>query len=86
MTNPPSRTQPLRISIQRLAKLVLLVLIVPLAAAYFLDNLIGIAPWATIVAIIVCIPLATILVSRAALHEMDKVIQVVAPSEQLDRE
>jgi hypothetical protein len=65
---------------------VLLALIAPLAAAYCFDNLVGIAPWATIVAIIVCIPLATVLVSRAALHEMDKVIQVVAPSEQFDQE
>ena len=44
-----------------------------------LDLTTGLLPILTIVAALICIPLATILVNRTVLAEMDRVIAMVAP-------
>ena len=86
MTQLPRSDRSPRINVRRLAKLLVWGLIVPLTAAFLFDNLTGTAPWATLIVVVLCIPLTTVLVSRAALQEMDRIIQVIAPSEQLHQE
>ena len=49
--------------------------------AILLDYQLGLLPWVTIVASTIFIPLATVLVIRAALSEMDLLIQEIAPLE-----
>ena len=56
-------------------------LLLPVAVAFAADAALGTTPLLAVVAAVVCIPLATVLVSRAALTEMGKVIQQVAPAE-----
>lgn len=57
-------------------------LIVPVTAAFTADAALGTSPWLALVAALVCIPLATVLVSQAALHEMNRVIEQVAPHDE----
>jgi len=47
----------------------------------FVDWQLGMLPWLTICASIVFIPLSTVFVIRAALSEMDLLIQEIAPLE-----
>lgn len=70
-----------RIDTQRLIKSVLLWLIVPLGVCVFIDVSTGLFPWLTIASSIVVLPLASLMVTRAALAEFAKVIQEVAPDE-----
>ncbi len=70
---------PVRIDVWRALKALLLTLVIPLSAAFVIDRLTGLLPFVTIVAIVVFIPLATIVVGRILLAELDRVIAIVAP-------
>jgi hypothetical protein len=59
----------------------LLTLVIPMTAAVVVDLTSGTLPFLTIAAIIICIPLATIVVSRTVLAEFDRVVTLVAPPE-----
>lgn len=74
------KPQP-RINTRKLASILLLGLILPVAAALVADFIIGTLPYITVAAVVVCFPVAAILISRTALRELDRVIQEVAPSE-----
>lgn len=76
-------TQP-RIDWRKLLRLFLLVLVLPVVVAFSLDFVVGTTPILTIVAVALFIPLATVLVNRTALQEMDRIIEVVAPPESDD--
>ncbi|MCX6045090.1 MAG: hypothetical protein NT075_08250 [Chloroflexi bacterium] len=70
-----------RINIQRLSMSILITLLLPLVLAVLVDYSLGWMPWTTIGASLVFIPLSTIVVTRATLSELDKVIRQVAPVE-----
>ncbi len=70
-----------RINIQRLSISILLTLLLPLALAILVDYSLGWMPWTTIGASLIFIPLSTVVVTRAALSELDKVIRQVTPVE-----
>ena len=71
----------MRIRTERLVKPLLWGLIIPICCAFVVDHLLGIAPWATLCAIVVCIPLTSVMVGKAALTELNAVIAVVAPED-----
>jgi hypothetical protein len=73
--------QTARIDVRRLARALVFTLVAPLTLAIILDLSLDTLPLATLVASVIFIPLATVVVSRAALSELDKVIQAVAPLE-----
>lgn len=73
------RSMTVRINIRRLAISVLLSFLVPVTLAILIDWQLGLFPWLTIGASIIFIPLSTFIVIRAALAEMDQLIQAVAP-------
>lgn len=75
---PPS-PPPVRIDWRRLTKRLLLTLIVPALLAIAIDLLIGTLPILTLVTSLICIPAATVIVGRAILSEMDRVLMVLAP-------
>ena len=68
-----------RINIRRLITSILVSLVLPLALAILLDHSLGWTPLATIGASLFFIPLSTVIVTRAALSELDQIIQRVAP-------
>lgn len=68
-----------RINIQRLLYSVITSLVLPLMLAILIDLLSGWFPFVTIGATVIFIPLSTVIVIRAALSEMDQVIQKLAP-------
>jgi hypothetical protein len=69
----------LRLDWRRLLRQWVLLLGLPCSLAMGLDWWLGSLPWITIAAVIVCIPTAAIVISRTALREMDRIIEVVAP-------
>ncbi len=69
----------IRINIQRLLRSVVVSLVLPLTLAMLIDMQFGWFPLVTIGATVIFIPLATFIVTRAALSEMDQVIQKLAP-------
>lgn len=70
-----------RINIRRLLFALVSSFILPMLIALLIDWQFGLFPWLTIGANLVCIPLATIVVIRAALSELDLLIQEIAPLE-----
>lgn len=68
-----------RINLRLLTRLFLLVLVLPCSAAIAVDLLAGTLPFITIAAIVICFPTAAILLSRAALRELDRVYDEIAP-------
>jgi hypothetical protein len=68
-----------RIDWRKLAVPSLLIMVLPTVAAILLDLRLGTLPLLTIFAILICFPLATFLVIRISLQEMDRVIAEVAP-------
>lgn len=70
-----------RLNIQRLATALLLGVILPICLALILDLALNTLPIATIVAIVICMPLGAIWLNRVSLHELDRVLNVVAPEE-----
>lgn len=75
-----SARQPPRINVGKLLQRFVVSLVLPFGAAVLVDYLIGSAPLLTVAAIVICLPLATVVVSRAALQEMGRVIDAVAPA------
>jgi hypothetical protein len=71
----------IRIDVWRGIKALLLTLVIPVTMAVFVDVTTGLLPWLTIAAAIICIPLATIIVNRTVLTELDRVVALVAPQE-----
>jgi F0F1-type ATP synthase assembly protein I len=67
---------------QQLSIRLLLTLIVPVGIALLLDWLLTTSPVITMVVGLICIPLATVVVVRAALSELDRVIAEVALPDQ----
>jgi uncharacterized membrane protein YgaE (UPF0421/DUF939 family) len=70
-----------RINVRRLFRSLWLSLILPMGIALLLDWQLGFFPWLTIGASVIFIPLATVFVIRAALSEIDQMIQELAPLE-----
>lgn len=70
---------PVCLNIRRLFKLVLLLLVMPLSISISLDIILDLLPWLTLIVSLISIPLASIVITRATLSELDKVIQQVAP-------
>lgn len=70
-----------RINIQRLLRGIISSLLLPVTVAILIDLQVGWFPLLTIGATIIFIPLSTVIVIRAALSEMEQVIQKVAPLE-----
>lgn len=64
---------------RRLARLVIISLLLPVLAAIVADYILGMLPWITIIVSLIAIPLSSIIVTRASLVEFDKIIQEVAP-------
>jgi hypothetical protein len=72
---------PIRIDVWRGVKALLLTLVIPMSMAVMVDLTTGTLPWLTIAAVIICIPLAAIVVNRTVLAEFDRVVALVAPVE-----
>ncbi|MBX3011490.1 MAG: hypothetical protein KF832_08270 [Caldilineaceae bacterium] len=70
-----------RINIQRLLRSLLVSFIFPLTGVILIDLQFGWFPLVTSGAMVIFVPLATYVVTRAALSEMAQVIQKVAPLE-----
>lgn len=68
-----------RINIRRLLRTLVTSFIFPLTLAILIDMQIGWFPLVTIGAIVIFIPLSTVIVTRVALSEMDQLIQALAP-------
>lgn len=69
-----------RIDVRRLSRNLLLFLVLPLSLALAGDAILGVWPILTVVAVGLAFPIAGFVVSRAALDEMERVIQSVAPA------
>ena len=72
---------PIRIDLGRGVRALLWSLVLPVSFALLVDWLVGSLPWVTIAAALICIPLATVVVSRIVLAEFDRVVALVAPPE-----
>jgi len=70
-----------RINIRRLLFALMTSFILPMLMVMLADWQFGLFPWLTIGTSLVCIPLATVIVIRTALSEMDLLIQEIAPFE-----
>jgi len=68
-----------RIDWRKLLLPFLLIMVIPTISAIVLDKWLGLFPFITIIAILLCFPAATIWVTRIAMQEMDRVIAEVAP-------
>jgi hypothetical protein len=77
---------PIRIDVRRGLKALLLTLVIPTSIAVLVDVTTGMSPWLTIAVVIICIPLATIVVNRTILAEFDRVVGAVAPVETVETE
>jgi hypothetical protein len=71
----------IRIDLWRGVKALLLTLVIPMSIAVISDVAMGTLPWLTIAGVIICIPLATVVVNRTVLAEFDRVVAIVAPEE-----
>lgn len=65
------------IDLQRLLKLVLFALVIPVAVGGIADYLLGSAPLLLIVVSVICIPLTTVWIIRVILSEMDRVVETI---------
>lgn len=70
-----------RINLRRLTSILVASLLLPIGAALALDLSLGWMPLLTIAATVIFVPLSTVLVVRAILAELDRVINQVAPLE-----
>jgi hypothetical protein len=70
-----------RMNTRKLTLLLVFGLLLPVSSALAVDLFLGSLPVVSIVAVVICFPVAAILISRTALSELDRVIQVVAPIE-----
>lgn len=69
-----------------LTKRLLWTLWVPVSSAFLLDRLLDTSPYLLLGTGIFCIPLATVVVLRKALWQLDRVIERVAPLDENRRE
>lgn len=77
---------PVRINVRRLLRSLITSFLLPLTLAILIDLQFGWFPLVTIGATVIFIPLATVIVTRAALSEMDQIIQKLAPLDLEPRE
>lgn len=77
---------PVRINVRRLLRTLITSFLLPLTLAILIDLQFGWFPLVTIGATVIFIPLATVIVTRAALSEMDQIIQKLAPLDLEPRE
>jgi hypothetical protein len=70
---------PIRIDLGRSLRALLFTLVFPMSLAVTADLLLGSLPWLTIAGVLICIPLATIVVNRTVLVEFERVVALVAP-------
>jgi len=75
-----------RINVRRLLRSLITSFLLPLTLAILIDLQFGWFPLVTIGATVIFIPLATVIVTRAALSEMDQLIQKLAPLDLEPRE
>lgn len=75
---PESTPAPIRIDVGRSLRALLFTLVLPVSLAMGADWLAGTLPWVTIAAVLVCIPLATVVVNRTVLAEFNRVVALVA--------
>lgn len=75
-----------RINVRRLLRSLITSFLLPLTLAILIDLQFGWFPFVTIGATVIFIPLATVIVTRAALSEMDQLIQKLAPLDLEPRE
>lgn len=68
-----------RINLRLLTQLLLWVLVLPCSAALAVDLFVGTLPFITIAAIVICFPTAAVVLSRAALRELDRVYEQLPP-------
>jgi hypothetical protein len=68
-----------RIDWRKLLLPFLFIMVLPSVVAILVDYWLGSLPFITIVVILICFPTATILVTKTALREMDRVIAEVTP-------
>jgi hypothetical protein len=71
--------QQTRINWRKLLWPMLLIMVLPTLSALLADWWLGTLPLITIVAILICFPLATFLVIKIALQEMDALIAEIVP-------
>ena len=62
----------------------LLSLVLPVSIAFLLDLALGTTPWITMAAALLCIPLASLIVGKATLHDFERIVAQVAPYEAVD--
>lgn len=84
-TDRPEMTPaPIRIDLGLGVRALLFTLVIPVSLAVTADLLTGSLPWLTIAAVLICIPLATVVVNRTVLAEFNRVVSLVAPEESDD--
>ena len=79
----PNQQNSARINLGRLFRWLFLTLILPMSLAIALDYLLNLQPFITILAIIIVIPLATFLVVRVIIEELNRVLRLNAPEESI---
>ena len=79
----PNQQNSARINLGRLFRWLFLTLILPMSLAIALDYLLNLQPFITILAIIIVIPLATFLVVRVIIEELNRVLRLIAPEESI---
>ena len=72
-----------RVDVQRLFVVLLLGVVLPISLALIVDLSLGTLPVATIAALVICLPLGAIWLSRVSMSELDRVIAEVAPEDDL---
>lgn len=77
-----TQTSTTHIDWRRLGIRLLVTLVLPVLFALLLDRWLTTSPFLTMVTAVICIPVATFVVIRTALLELDRIIEQVAPLEQ----
>ncbi len=83
MTLAPIRMDAVRIDVRRGVRALLLTLVIPVSLALAVDLAAGSLPWLTVVASLICLPLAAIVVNRTVLAEFDRVVALLAPPQEV---
>lgn len=73
-----------RVDVWRLIRVLFFSTLLPLSTMMLVDYYSGLWPVLTIFSLIIILPIGTLLTSRAALDEMNKVIAKVAPPDSVD--
>lgn len=85
-TRPTSAKPQPKVNVRHLTVTALLSFVLPLILALAIDLYFDLLPWVTLAAIVIFIPTGSFLVNRAALSEMDRVIETVAPVDEMEME